>query len=72
MTQHELILEYLRANKSISPYEAFEHLGITKLATRIGELKKTGYVFTDYWAEGVNRFGEDVKYKRYVLLGIKN
>lgn len=37
MTQHELILSHLDKFGSISPFEAFESYGITKLATRISD-----------------------------------
>ena len=42
LTQHEKILIYLQNNKSITTFEAFEKLGITKLTTRISELRKSG------------------------------
>lgn len=68
MTQHNLILSYLKKFHTISPYEAFRDLGITKLATRISEMKQIGYKFSDTWAEDVNRFGESVRYKVYSLI----
>lgn len=40
MSQHDLIVEYFKHNHSITPMEAFEQLGITKLATRISEMKQ--------------------------------
>lgn len=68
MTQHDLILKYLKQFHSITPYEAFKDLGITKLATRISEMKKQGYVFADMWVDDVNRFGEPVRFKKYSLI----
>lgn len=65
MTQHELILKHLDECGSISPFEAFESYGITKLATRISELKKQGYHFTTMLVQEKNRFGEPVKFARY-------
>ena len=38
MTQKEKILAYLEKEGTISPMEAFSHLYITKLSTRIGEI----------------------------------
>ncbi len=38
MTQKEKILAYLDKEETISPMEAFSHLHITKLSTRIGEI----------------------------------
>ena len=65
MTQHELILSHLDQFGSISPFEAFEEYGITKLATRISELKKQGLNFTTVLVEEKNRYGQPVRYARY-------
>lgn len=43
MNQHQKILQYLKEQGSISPYDAFLKLGISKLATRISELRRDGY-----------------------------
>lgn len=71
MTQYEQIIRYLKKNNSITPMDAFHDLGITKLATRISEMRKIGYKFSDEWVEGVNRFGVEVRYKRYHLIALK-
>ena len=68
MTQGERIINYLECFGSISPMEAFIDLGITKLATRISELKKEGYEFNQVYEGAKNRFGEPVHYMRYSLL----
>lgn len=65
MTQHERIIDYLEKCGSITPMDAFNDLGITKLATRIGELKREGYEFEQELESGKNRFGEKVHYMRY-------
>ena len=65
MTQHEQILNHLDLFGSISPFEAFTDYGITKLATRISELKKLGYEFTTVMVEQENRFGHPVRFARY-------
>ena len=68
MTQYELIIKYIRDFGSISPYEAFKDLGVTKLATRISEMRQMGYKFDDEWFNTVNRYGAEVRYKRYRLI----
>lgn len=68
--QHDLIEKYLRLNKTITPYEAFVHLGITKLATRISEMKQVGYVFHDEWVESENRYGVPTRFKKYSLISV--
>lgn len=67
MTQCERIIEYMQMFGSISPLEAFRDLGITKLATRISEMRKTGMEFEQEYMKSKNRFGEDVFYMRYYL-----
>ena len=64
-TQKELILEYITCFGSISPMEAFADLGITKLATRISEMRKCGKEFKIETEKSKNRFGKVVHYARY-------
>ena len=45
MSQHERILDYITRFGSISPMEAFNDLGITKLSTRISEMRADGIEF---------------------------
>ena len=65
MTQHEKILVYIDRFGSISPMEAFADLGITKLATRISEMRAEGMEFSQQMEKTKNRFGEPVHYMRY-------
>lgn len=65
MTQGERILNYLDEFESITPLDAFRDLGITKLATRISELKQEGYQFEQKYEKSKNRFGEPVHFMRY-------
>ena len=41
-TQYDKVYRYVKRNGSITPMEAFQHLGITKLATRISEMTANG------------------------------
>ena len=65
MTQHERILQYINDFGSISPYEAFKDLGITKLATRISEMRRDGLEFGQRMEYCKNRYGEKTHYMRY-------
>lgn len=68
MTQKELILQYLSDFGSITPMQAFADLGITKLATRISEMKSEDNLsFHTEWVEGKNRYGKTMRYCRYRL-----
>ena len=50
---------------SISPMEAFSDLYITKLATRISEMRAIGIQFDQDYESRENRFGKNVHYMRY-------
>lgn len=67
MNQHERILNYMREFGSISPFEAFSDLGITKLSTRISELIRAGYTIKKRDEKNKNRYGDSVHYMRYSL-----
>lgn len=67
MTQAQRIKDYIRQFGSITPLDAFRDLGITKLATRISEMRAAGIDVSSEWMEVENRFGEKVKFKRYYL-----
>ena len=66
MNQHEKILLYMKECGSISPMEAFG-MGITKLATRISEMRAEGMEFDQKWESHTNLFGEKSHYMRYYL-----
>lgn len=66
-TQCERIIDYINDFGSITILDAFRDLGCTRLASRICDLKKRGYVFHTEFVTGQNRYGEKVSYKRYRL-----
>ena len=59
------ILCYIYDFGSISPMEAFNDLGITKLSTRVSEMKVIGILFDQTYENRKNRFGKKVHYMRY-------
>ena len=65
MTQKEMVLDYILDFGSITPMQAFGDLGITKLATRISEMKKEGRQFKIDMVKGKNRYGKPTRYARY-------
>jgi hypothetical protein len=52
---------------SISTLEAFNDLGVARLASRIHDLKCQGYKIKSVIKTSKNRFGEDTYYKVYSL-----
>ena len=67
MTQKERVVKYMQDFGVITPYSAFRDLGITKLSTRIGELRRDGILIGQEWHEGKNRYNEKVHYMIYWL-----
>lgn len=65
MTQREAILQYIEDFGSITPMQAFSDLGITKLATRISEMRKDGMDFNIEMVGTKNRYGKTVNFARY-------
>lgn len=63
--QQKSILDYIAALGSITPMEAFNELGITKLATRISEMRVLGIRFDQDYEGRTNRFGKKVRFMRY-------
>ena len=65
MTQREAIIEYITEFGSITPMQAFADLGITKLATRISEMRKDGMDFKIEMVSVKNRYGKSVSFAKY-------
>jgi hypothetical protein len=60
-----MILKYLDDFGSITPFEAFSELGITKLATRVSEMIRDGQRIKKTLMETKNRYGESVRFMKY-------
>lgn len=67
MTQKEQVIQYMKDFGTITPFEAFADLGITKLATRVSELRKEGVKIHGEWMQKPNRWGKTVMFMRYSL-----
>lgn len=66
-TQTEKVLDYIHEFGSITQYEAFRDLGVSRLASRISDLKRKGYKITSKFEAVKNRFDETVYIKRYSM-----
>lgn len=66
-TQCERILRHLRDYGSITQKEAYAEYGIARLASRINDLKKKGFIITSETVTGKNRYGEDTHFSLYRL-----
>jgi hypothetical protein len=69
-THKTRVLDAMRnhSTKSISPWYAFNHLGNTRLAATIFQLKKDGHVISSTIETGKNKFGDEIRYSRYTLI----
>jgi len=67
MTQEEMVLEYMRQEGSITPWEALKECGCFRLAAVIHRLRGGGYdIRTDFVAH-TNRFGHKRSFGKYSL-----
>ena len=65
-TQYDRIYQYVKEHGSITPMTAFQFLKITKLATRISEMTKSGkYSVKKTPVSITNRDGKRVRYMEY-------
>ena len=64
ITMKDRILDYIKAFKSITTFEAFTELGCTRLSEYIRQLRED-YDVKDELLSRVNRYGEKVHFKRF-------
>ena len=67
ITQCMRIIDYMRRFGSISTLEAFNDLGVARLASRIHDLKGQGYNIVSEMGTAKNRYGETVHFSIYKL-----
>lgn len=68
MTQIDRITAYIDEWGSITPMDAFMDLGITKLATQISRMIRSGIKIKKTMTKGKNRWGEPVHFMTYSWL----
>lgn len=68
-TQKDRILDHIKRYGSITPMDAYYFLGITKLATRVSEMRREGIEFNIIIEHGINQVGVPMHYARYSLKG---
>lgn len=66
-TQCSRIIDYITQNGSITSLEAMESLGVMRLASRINDLKRSGFSIASETVKSKNRFGETVYFSRYTM-----
>lgn len=67
------VLEFIKENGSITTWESYDLFGDTRLSDKIYRLKKDGHIFDEEWVHEKNRYGEPIKFKKYIYKGeVKN
>ena len=67
-TQTERILAYIEEFGSITQLDALKDLGVMRLASRITDLKRRGYLISKEIKKSKNRYNETVRYAEYRLV----
>lgn len=63
--QTDRVLAYIREFGSITQLDALRDLGVFRLASRISDLKRQGYIINGKMEAVKNRYGETCYIKRY-------
>lgn len=71
MASKERVLQHLKDFGSITSWEAIREYGITRLSAVIFNLRKE-YIIEDEYVQSVNRYGDNVHFKKYYLRGKNN
>ena len=67
MNQEQKVIDYVERFGSITTLDAFRDLAITRLSSRIFNIKKLGYKVSSVRETSKNRLGEEVNYNIYFI-----
>lgn len=70
ITQKDRVLDYMHQNGSITTWEAFQNLGVSRLTNVIAEIRKE-YVVESITRNKKNRYGDQCHFSEYRLLNEK-
>ncbi|MBO7732797.1 MAG: helix-turn-helix domain-containing protein [Methanobrevibacter sp.] len=68
-TQKDRVVAYINEFGSITTWQAYADLGITRLSARIWELKEKGYIFKKDRVKRMNRYNQPVSFDKYMIVG---
>ena len=63
------VLKHLQKNGSITTWTAIELYAATRLSAIIYCLREKGYNIVDVWEEGIDKYGRNIRYVKYVYFG---
>jgi len=69
VTRKQRVLDAMKnhSTNTITPFYAINHLGDTRLAATIHQLKADGHEISKEMCEGTNKFGDEIRYAKYKL-----
>lgn len=67
-SQNQRVIDYMTEHGSITQLQALNDIGVMRLASRISDLRKSGYVIAGSMETVKNRYGEKCTIKRYRLI----
>lgn len=67
MTQKDIVLDHLTNVGALTTFEAFTEYGITRLPSRICELRQEGHEIVGKYKTKRNRYGKPVSFCEYRL-----
>ena len=70
MNQNQLVLSLLESGKHITSMDAYEQYGITRLPSRICDLRASGYNIGSVTRTCTNRLGHKSSFCEYFLVQI--
>ena len=66
ITMVDRVFSYIKEEGEITTWEAIRELGCTRLSEYIRQLRSSGNNIQDEWVTSTNRYGDTVKFKRYI------
>lgn len=67
MNKTKEILEWLKAGKALTNWIAFREFGVTRLSSIIFNLRERGHLISTEMEDGIDRWGNPVRYGVYRL-----
>ena len=68
MTQEQRLLEYMKTHDGITTLQAYNDLGITRLAARIFDLRAAGHIISTSRVSVMNRYREQTNVTKYKVV----
>lgn len=67
ITHEQILLDHFAKHKTITSKEAFDLYGMTRLSAVVFNLREQGYEIGMVWEQGVNRYGNSIKWGKFFL-----